>query len=299
MEENLQPPLVDQATQNPTLETVVVSSKPKSFLPYLLTLLVISLSAAALYFYNQNIALKSQLASDSSPSPKSTTSDSVDLFADWQIYSNDRYGYSFKFPKNWKITFEDTYQYSNVTISTELDKSINVSHFTGKPSADEPNWTKNFVINDNSYIMSAFSHCAGGSGMDCGGAIEEKDIATFNQILSTFKVYPETANILIFDIIKKLTVPMIWSEEKPGELEDASGENVKGALITAKVATKEENKFAGLLVTDSPLVKQYGWAEDPRGMADGMGESISTYTKNNQKLIIRYKGGEYKVLLSK
>lgn len=299
MEENLQPPLVDQATQNPTLETVVVSSKPKSFLPYLLTILVVALSAAAFYFYNQNIALKSQLASDSSPSPKSATSDSVDLFADWQIYSNDRYGYSFKFPKNWKITFEDTYQYSNVTISTEVDKSINVSHFTGKPSADKPNWTKNFVINDNSYIMSAFSHCAGGPGMDCGGAIEEKDIATFNQILSTFKVYPETANILIFDIIKKLTVPMIWSEEKPGELEDASGENVKGALITAKVATKEENKFAGLLVTDSPLVKQYGWAEDPSGMADGMGESISTYTKNNQTLIIRYKGGEYKVLLSK
>lgn len=300
MEDNLQQPLTSQpAQQYPVLEPFVVPPKPKSVLPYIVVMVIAAISAGAFYFYNQNKALKSQLATDSSPSPKTTTTNSVDPFADWQIYNNDRYGYSFKFPKNWKITFEDTYQYSNVTISTELDKSINVTHFTGNPSVDKPNWTKNFVINDNSYIMFAFSHCAGGPGLDCGGAVEEEDIATFNQILSTFKVYPETANILIFDIIKKLTVPMIWSEEKPGELEDASGEIVKGSLITAKVSTKEENKFAGLLVTDTPLVKQYGWAEDPRGMADGMGESISTYTKNNQTLIIRYKGGEYKVLLSK
>ena len=103
----------------------------------------------------------------------------------------------------------------------------------------------------------------------------------------------------ILQIIPTLTTPMIWSKPVEGMLMNADGDEVSGTIISSKVATKEENKFAGLLVTDTPLVKQYGWAEDPRGMADGMGDSISTYTKNNQTLIIRYKGGEYKVLLSK
>jgi hypothetical protein len=103
----------------------------------------------------------------------------------------------------------------------------------------------------------------------------------------------------ILEIIPTLTSPMVWSKPIESTLMDAGGYEIPGTLISSKVATKQENKFAGLLVTDTPLVKQYGWAEHPQGMADGMGESISTYTKNNQTLIIRYKGGEYKVLLSK
>ncbi len=103
----------------------------------------------------------------------------------------------------------------------------------------------------------------------------------------------------ILQTIPELTTPMVWTAPAEGTLMNAAGDEVPGTLISSKVATKEANKFAGLLVTDTPLVKQYGWAEDPSGIADGMGESIHTYVKNNQKLIIRYKGGEYKVLLSK
>ncbi len=103
----------------------------------------------------------------------------------------------------------------------------------------------------------------------------------------------------ILQIIPTLTTPMVWSKPVEGTLMNAAGDEVAGTIISSKVATKEANKFASLLVTDTPLVKQYSWAEDPSGIADGMGESIHTYTKNNQKLIIRYKGGEYKVLLSK
>lgn len=103
----------------------------------------------------------------------------------------------------------------------------------------------------------------------------------------------------ILEIIPTLTSPMVWSKPIESTLMDAGGYEIPGMLISSKVASKQENKFAGLLVTDTPLVKQYGWAEHPQGIADGMGESISTYTKNNQKLIIRYKDGEYKVLLTK
>jgi hypothetical protein len=103
----------------------------------------------------------------------------------------------------------------------------------------------------------------------------------------------------ILQIIPTLTTPMVWSKPVEGTLMNAAGDEVPGTIISSKVATKEANKFAGLLVTDTPIVKEYGWVEDLSGIADGMGESIHTYTKNNQSLIIRYKGGEYKVLLSK
>ena len=61
----------------------------------------------------------------------------------------------------------------------------------------------------------------------------------------------------ILQIILTLTTPTVWSKPVEGTLMNAAGDEVAGTIISSKVATKEANKFASLLVTDTPLVKQY------------------------------------------
>ena len=100
----------------------------------------------------------------------------------------------------------------------------------------------------------------------------------------------------ILSIIPQLTAPMTWSAPAAGTLQGVS-DNVDGTLIVAnKIATKSDNKFAPLLVSDSILISDYGWTLALDESADGMGESLTTFKKGTQKLIIRYQGGVYKVL---
>ena len=123
------------------------------------------------------------------PVPSPTSWATPDPTADWITYTNSKYNYSFKYPAGWSITFEDDQTFSNVTISSQTGKSVSAIHFEGKPETDKTNWTKNFVLDTNDYIMVEFAHCEGkpAPGTSCGGAVTLEDINTFNQILSTFK----------------------------------------------------------------------------------------------------------------
>jgi len=84
-----------------------------------------------------------------------------------------------------------------------VDKSINISHFAGEPEDDKPNMTKNYVIDDDNYLMVSFSHCASGPGADCSGASTPEDMRVFDQFLSTFKL-PETSLVNIDDFLKEI-----------------------------------------------------------------------------------------------
>ncbi len=102
--------------------------------------------------------------------------------------------------------------------------------------------------------------------------------------------------------LQTLTTPMVWSTPVAGTIDDAQGNVVSGLIMESKIIDKSSNKLSPLLVSDSPLISTYGWAEDPMGIADGMGSSIRTYQKtiNSKvvKLIIRTGSGKYQVLLS-
>ena len=133
-------------------------------------------------------------------------------------------------------------------------------------------------------------------------------------ILGTFvylKTPPVQKNISTTSVVKTedilqtlqaLTSPMVWSSPTIGSMTDAKGEEISGMLIQSKIIDKASNKLSSLLVSDSPLISTYGWADDPSGIADGMGQSIHTYKKiindKEQKLIIRTGSGIYQVLLS-
>jgi hypothetical protein len=120
---------------------------------------------------------------------------------------------------------------------------------------------------------------------------------TFDQILSTFKFIPAVmGDQNILNIIQELTKPMVWTKPVSGILSDGQGTDVMGTLITSKVGSKEENKLAQYLVTDTPIVNKYGWKEDV--IADGIGQSLVIYSKDGQLLIIRSQNGEYQILLS-
>lgn len=341
MEENLQQPIASQSVQSePVLETIVVPPKPNSVLPYIVVMVLAAISAGAFYFYNQNTELKTQLASVSSPSPKTNTTNSTDLLSDWQVYTNSKYGFTFKFPGNLghqgavagpssgtsdviesfsdpKTIREGTdapFDGFSVYVVTDLKansfdkyidneiKAMDSSEYSKMQNAKKLTFDKGVVLTSTNADMAYYYlPTEDGENVIVFAYIQAntsfKNI--FDQIISTVKFMQNPNSQSILDIIPTLTTPMVWSKPIEGTLMNAAGDEVPGTIISSKVATKQENIFAGLLVTDTPIVKEYGWAEDPRGMADGMGESISTYTKNNQTLIIRYKGGEYKVLLSK
>jgi hypothetical protein len=81
MEENLKHPIISQPIQSePAIESLVVPTKSKSVLPYLLIMFVVaSIAAGALYFYNQSRSLNSQSTTNASPSPVPSPTDSSDI----------------------------------------------------------------------------------------------------------------------------------------------------------------------------------------------------------------------------
>ncbi|MFH2019170.1 MAG: PsbP-related protein [bacterium] len=174
-------PPVSQPVVDPVKQVVL---KKSPLIPILIILLILALAVAIYFFLQSRMIISTPITSEgSTPAPTAN----IDLTADWQTYTNLRYHYSFKYPSDWKISFEDTYQYSNVTISSPSDKSINVVQFTGNPEADKPNFTKNFVLDENNSLMAIFTHCPSGPGSDCAGAQTIEDIELFKQILSTFQ----------------------------------------------------------------------------------------------------------------
>lgn len=210
MEPNVEPKLPNPPNPvfDPQEQPILVANPSQTKSGYWIAMLVLIFAALASYLYWQSALLKQQLVSQSSPMPANSPTTTLDPTSNWQTYTNLRYKYSFKYPADWKIKFEDTYQYSNVVVASPLDKSVSVVHFLGKPESDKPNFTKNFVIDENNNLMISFDHCIAGPGLDCAGTQTPEDIEIFNQILTSFKISDNSLDVDDFlkEIVRKYLV---------------------------------------------------------------------------------------------
>lgn len=298
MEENLQPPINSQPIEsNPVLEPLVVPPKSKSVLPYIVVMIIAAISAGAFYFYNQNTALKTQLASVSSPSPKAINPDSQDPL----LYQDSLGKFSFQYPSS--VLIEEKTNEILLTINNHIVKVIpNSAHQWGEGmSQDEL---------DKLYVVLVQYPDNPSKGMYPDSAVlfwaefeskKEKDnsvelLNSIDQIVSTVKFTQDANTQSILDIIPALTTPMVWSKPVSGTLPDLDGKEIGGAIITAPTPSKQDNKLSPLLESNSILTTKYGWSN--MQAADGMGEQIITYEKESTKLIIWRKNNQYQILLS-
>jgi hypothetical protein len=102
MEENVQPSQVDESIRT-NLAVEVPTSTAKSFLPYLLVVVIGAILAVTFYFYNQTQVLKNKLmdvaSPPASPSPAFVVA-SADPTSTWQIYTNNELKFSIKMPQD-------------------------------------------------------------------------------------------------------------------------------------------------------------------------------------------------------
>lgn len=326
---------ITSATNEPierVTPNVVEGDKSSHLLPIILSSLITVLVLVGGYFLFLNNNPKN-ITTNPSPTPISSInpSASVDPISTWKTYTNNTHKITFKYPQTWILDDSTANEPLNARIQLTKDQAFismqlkldgiggSGRNYQGVPYEfaglklykyhvdNTYNNTQGWGITDSLNQSLGFFVYSGkpySITLTYPNALlntpEEKSLlAEFDQILATFKYSQLTSDDNILQIIPYLTNPMLWTFEKEGTLADAAGKEIQGTLITSMVASKEQNKLARFLVTDSPLVTKYGWKEDPSGMGDGVGESLSTYLKGSQKLIIRYANSQYKVLLSK
>lgn len=184
-------------------EVVTEIPKKNPLVVILLVILGLLVVAGAVYaaFEMGKKQISPNVVTEPTIIPQTTeVSPAPDETANWQTYTNPVYHYSFKYPSTWKISFEDTYQYTNVTVKSPAEESVNVMKFTNSSkSEDKENWTKSISLDSSNYLLVAFSHCPGGPGKeDCGGAITKEEIIIFNQIISSFTGVSPTSSSRIY-----------------------------------------------------------------------------------------------------
>jgi hypothetical protein len=105
-----QPPLSPTPSQPPATQPITptpVKSKSPLLMIFIVIILLLALGAAGFFAY-QNWQLKQQVSqalptptSFISPAPVITTITTPDPTANWKIYSDSKYGYSFKYPSDY------------------------------------------------------------------------------------------------------------------------------------------------------------------------------------------------------
>ncbi|OGV91334.1 hypothetical protein A2783_05160 [Microgenomates group bacterium RIFCSPHIGHO2_01_FULL_45_11] len=230
-----QPP-IENLPPTTTNEQPSASQQPKkSLLPLLVSLLVVISLATAAYLFSQNQKLQSQLTQLSlSPTPSPSETLAKEETADWNIYTNTEYGYSFKYPLSWKtealaagaqgkeapsnarglnvVEMDSTKNYPDITIQgfdlepsyleegTKVQVTINNIEMTKRDTKQETNLftqTYTFRTPGGKYLEILFSYDSTLSTLQI-----------INQILSTFK-FLDSENTS--PIKTSYTVPTNWS----------------------------------------------------------------------------------------
>jgi hypothetical protein len=98
------PPTVPVIPNEPVISSAVERSIPPRYFPWWIptTLALLVFAAVAGYLFYQNQILKVRLAAKPTSTPTSSPTSSADPTSTWQTYSNETYGFTFKYPKDWE-----------------------------------------------------------------------------------------------------------------------------------------------------------------------------------------------------
>lgn len=245
----------------------------------------------------------------------------------WVLYENQKHEISFKYPNIWLLNTKEANETNNAVVElTKGEAKIKVMMWVdgiggigqdleGVPvKVDglnlykyevENSGTKMKVIGLTDQLIESlgFFKQQGKTyaikltyPLSMVGTNQETDLkAEFDLWLTTFKFSLTESNEEVLSLITTLTKPMIWSVPTKGKVLGVDAEEEGMIIVSNKVLSKEENKFAPLLVSDSVLITNYGWKMDLA--ADGPGSSLVIFKKSTNSLIVRYSGGVYEVLL--
>jgi hypothetical protein len=165
-----------------------IPKKKNGFVVFLVILLAL-ISVGSLGYW----AYQKYFAPSPSASPKPSAQEVIptatpDLTANWKTYTNSKYGYSFKYPEIW-IDVSDPASTTEFRIETSSKEVIIGTVFAGKADTSKDQvWMKTLAISSTQYLKISYMQCA---GMGCKEGF--KDVATFDQILSTFKFLSTTS----------------------------------------------------------------------------------------------------------
>lgn len=180
-----------EQTQQATPPSILPSHQTplvvKIFLALLFTLFVAGISAGVTYYilHRNQQPLQTNLTPTIKPSfiPVPTT----DPIANWNMYTDMKYNYSFKYPGLWTDRTESRErELGNFTIETPEGERIHGTIGSGSPDLenDKKNKgsSKSFAINKQKYLFVVYVTC---DGPEC--MLGRKHLDIFDQILSTFK----------------------------------------------------------------------------------------------------------------
>lgn len=206
--------------------------KQKSYLPILLTALVLILSGTTVFFAYQNYQLKKTKPNQTQSIPTTSINSSTPIpspnpTADWETYSNEIYNYSFKYPPFASVkesNFMGTIQSTTITLNEEKFIDIYIQLTENWNGTDNANLKeKNYSVNGISALKESNSDSHNPPQqiiyfesnnivyriqLNYTGEQEYADL--FDQILSTFKLENEN-NYINSQLGFSLKIPNSWS----------------------------------------------------------------------------------------
>lgn len=128
----------------------------------LVGILVLAAVAVGAYYFGKSQTLKPQIqnpvAVSQTPQPISTPSASQDEISNWKTYTNDKYNFSFKYPKEASIVGDAENTQANKILGQVVsiagsDLDLTVSFDLGEPKESKIKSDENISISDNSWIV--------------------------------------------------------------------------------------------------------------------------------------------------
>jgi hypothetical protein len=215
------------------------------------------------------------------PTLEITPTSTVDDTVSWQMYIDQKYQYSFKYPSTWKdITDIREKELGNFTLESDEKERISGTIFTGTPdpAQDIQNGgsSKSFSISGQKYLYVAYAEC-GGKGCN----ISKKHLDIFIQILSTFKFINQTNANLQHSVLKdgksSVDFPSDWQlTDKTSQFDLYQDNNLQWSQSV--VISKNNYQIS----SSNPLAWGPGiclFPDSPDYNKEGQGTKFSTYTE--------------------
>lgn len=200
--QNINPPPQEVPAVNPSpTEDQTTPKRKPSAVKIIMFIIILLLLAALGYLKYQNNQLKDQIAYKPTPTPTPSLepASTPDPITNWVVYTNPIHNYQMKYPPIWENITDPKSNHNEFSIKSPEGELIHATFFKGVPESIQDNQNqginKTFVSNEY-YIYITYVAC---DGPRCGNG--EKDMPTYNNILSTFKftegefVCPETKEI--------------------------------------------------------------------------------------------------------